>query len=208
MSKKRAFVRYSKQGKIVPGSLILTAGSYPNGPSTWKEVPADLCCEPAVGPMQRCVINTNVETEPDPYLQGGDPYFAMERQYITANFPYTFTLNSLNINGIDYASGQVLTLNSNAELQVGVGLDGRSYFMNVVDWLNNIIPSSTKVVFYDDMNVIDAPVGTLFSISITLSWYDGIGGLLTSQNYFYTHIGFAISEVGLVQGAYLNCTPL
>ena len=44
MSKKRAFVRYSKQGKIVPGSLILTAGSYPNGPSTWKEVPADLCC--------------------------------------------------------------------------------------------------------------------------------------------------------------------
>ena len=45
MSKKRAFVRYSKQGKIVPGSLILTAGSHPNGPSTWKEVPADLCCE-------------------------------------------------------------------------------------------------------------------------------------------------------------------
>jgi hypothetical protein len=44
MSKKRAFVRYSKQGKIVPGSLILTAGSYPNGPSTWKEVSADLCC--------------------------------------------------------------------------------------------------------------------------------------------------------------------
>lgn len=45
MAKKRAFVRYSKKGKIVPGSLILTAGSYPNGPSTWKEVPADLCCE-------------------------------------------------------------------------------------------------------------------------------------------------------------------
>jgi len=45
MSKKRAFVRYSKQGKIVPGSLILTSGSYPSGPSTWKEVPTDLCCE-------------------------------------------------------------------------------------------------------------------------------------------------------------------
>jgi len=43
--KKRAFVRYSKNGKIVPGSLILTGGSYPQGPSTWKEVPADLCCE-------------------------------------------------------------------------------------------------------------------------------------------------------------------
>jgi hypothetical protein len=45
MAKKRAFVRYSKQGKIVPGSLILTAGSFPQGPSTWKEVPADLCCD-------------------------------------------------------------------------------------------------------------------------------------------------------------------
>lgn len=44
MAKKRAFVRYSKQGKIVPGSLILTGGSYPQGPSTWREVPADLCC--------------------------------------------------------------------------------------------------------------------------------------------------------------------
>ena len=43
--KKRAFVRYSKQGKVVPGSLILTKGSHPNGPSTWKEVPADLCCD-------------------------------------------------------------------------------------------------------------------------------------------------------------------
>ena len=45
MSKKRAFVRYSKQGKIVPGSLILTGGSFPQGPATWNEVPADLCCE-------------------------------------------------------------------------------------------------------------------------------------------------------------------
>ena len=42
--KKRAFVRYSKNGKVVPGSLILTSGSFPSGPSTWKEVPADLCC--------------------------------------------------------------------------------------------------------------------------------------------------------------------
>jgi hypothetical protein len=45
MPKKRAFVRYSKNGKIVPGSLILTSGSYPQGPSTWNEVPADLCCD-------------------------------------------------------------------------------------------------------------------------------------------------------------------
>ena len=44
MSKKRAFVRYTKAGKIVPGSLILTNGTYPESPSIWKEVSADLCC--------------------------------------------------------------------------------------------------------------------------------------------------------------------
>ena len=45
MSRKRAFVRYSKNGKIVPGSLILTSGSFPQGSSTWNEVPAVLCCD-------------------------------------------------------------------------------------------------------------------------------------------------------------------
>ena len=59
MAKKRAFVRYSKQGKIVPGSLILTSGSYPNGPSTWSEVPADLCCVEAPAP-QNLILSYNV----------------------------------------------------------------------------------------------------------------------------------------------------
>ena len=43
--KQKAFVRYTKKGKIVPGSLIITNGSFPQGSSTWKEVPADLCCD-------------------------------------------------------------------------------------------------------------------------------------------------------------------
>jgi len=60
MSKKRAFVRYSKQGKIVPGSLILTAGSHPNGPSTWKEVPADLCCETTS--ISTCTLTRNTDS--------------------------------------------------------------------------------------------------------------------------------------------------
>lgn len=44
MSKQRAFVRYTKAGNIVPGSLILTSGSYPSGPGLWKEITTDLCC--------------------------------------------------------------------------------------------------------------------------------------------------------------------
>jgi hypothetical protein len=45
MSKQRAFVRYTKKGKIVPGSMIVTQGSYPNGPALWAEVSTDLCCD-------------------------------------------------------------------------------------------------------------------------------------------------------------------
>lgn len=43
--KERAFVRYTKSGKIVPGSMIVTQGSYPEGPAVWKEVDTNLCCE-------------------------------------------------------------------------------------------------------------------------------------------------------------------
>jgi len=61
--KKRAFVRYSKQGKIVPGSLILTSGSYPNGPSTWNEVPADLCCTTSVFPPNPASYTITVQNQ-------------------------------------------------------------------------------------------------------------------------------------------------
>lgn len=45
MSKKRAFVRYTKSGEIVPGSLIITTnGGYPDKSSLWKEVTVDQCC--------------------------------------------------------------------------------------------------------------------------------------------------------------------
>lgn len=45
MSKQRAFVRYTKSGRIVPGSMIVTNGSYPNGPALWAEAVTDLCCD-------------------------------------------------------------------------------------------------------------------------------------------------------------------
>jgi hypothetical protein len=63
MPKKRAFVRYSKQGKIVPGSLIMTSGSFPSGPSTWNEVPADLCCTTSVYPPNPASYNITVQNQ-------------------------------------------------------------------------------------------------------------------------------------------------
>ena len=54
MSKKRAFVRYTKTGRVVPGSMIVTNGSYPNGPALWAEVTTNLCCEdPAINDTNR-----------------------------------------------------------------------------------------------------------------------------------------------------------
>jgi hypothetical protein len=70
MAKKRAFVRYSKQGKIVPGSLILTNGSYPQGPSTWKEVSADLCCDSGGGTFTTEIVFPTTPEFPDQIFIG------------------------------------------------------------------------------------------------------------------------------------------
>ena len=44
MSKKRAFVKYTKAGKLIPGSLIITtSGGYPTD-GLYKEVDVDRCC--------------------------------------------------------------------------------------------------------------------------------------------------------------------
>ena len=46
MAKNRAFVRYTKSGKIIPGSMIVTNGSYPKD-GTYVEVFTNECCNPA-----------------------------------------------------------------------------------------------------------------------------------------------------------------
>jgi uncharacterized protein (TIGR02145 family) len=38
MPKQRAFVKYTQSGDIIPGSMILTAGSYPSGPGLYREI--------------------------------------------------------------------------------------------------------------------------------------------------------------------------
>lgn len=67
MAKKRAFVRYSKNGKLVPGSLIVTQGTHPDKPSTWKEVPYDICCDSNSGgcvyPLSDIIICNTVDSE-------------------------------------------------------------------------------------------------------------------------------------------------
>jgi hypothetical protein len=55
--KQRAFVKYTKQGNIIPGSLIITTnGGYPVD-GLYKEVTPDLCCENVLS--ARSVIKTS-----------------------------------------------------------------------------------------------------------------------------------------------------
>jgi hypothetical protein len=66
MSKQRAFVKYTKQGKIIPGSLIVTTeGGYPNKTGAiWREVSMNLCCDPTGLPANciEFVVNTTNDT--------------------------------------------------------------------------------------------------------------------------------------------------
>lgn len=58
MPKKRAFVRYTKSGEIVPGSLIVTTnGGYPDKTSLWQEVTVDKCCDSSQEECTRYTID-------------------------------------------------------------------------------------------------------------------------------------------------------
>ena len=89
MAKKRAFVRYSKNGKLVPGSLIVTQGTHPDKPSTWKEVPYDICCEPP-----SCSIGIVVQLRYS-VLECADPSSPTDYRILACN-------GQLTINTISY----------------------------------------------------------------------------------------------------------
>jgi len=102
MSKKRAFVRYTKSGKIVPGSLIITTnGGYPDKSSLWKEVNTDLCCNDLCSSCNKVtkiltVTNSNITS---PYsvisveLSCKDPEIA--NIYLTNEYVGYITLEEL-----------------------------------------------------------------------------------------------------------------
>jgi uncharacterized protein (TIGR02145 family) len=103
MAKKRAFVRYSKNGKLVPGSLIVTQGSHPNGPSTWKEVPADLCCGDA-NCTPFCTENWMFENLDVITFRNGDPipHVTDPAQWATLTTPAWCYYNNNSANGMIY----------------------------------------------------------------------------------------------------------
>lgn len=66
MAKKRAFVKYTKKGKIIPGSLIVTtSGGHPVD-GVYKEVPYDVCCE-LPPTCKKYVITGEIDTDIYPF---------------------------------------------------------------------------------------------------------------------------------------------
>lgn len=195
----KAYVRFDGTGRIVPGSLVLRRSIPKNG--NWKEITAYECCNP-LGLIQRCTINST--GNPDPY--DSIPYFSMQHAW-TGTFPYEFTLLSLNINGVEHASGQTLTINNIGDLQVSVGLDGRTYYTNTVDWINSLIPTSTGLVFYDDFNTVDHPENMLFQIIIQDHNQDNL-----NDYYYYKYdnlgLSYSFSNIGPLPINQLTWSPI
>lgn len=121
MSKKRAFVRYTKSGEIVPGSLIVTTnGGYPDKSSLWQEVTVDQCCD-----SDNCIPSLFTPIE---LCYGSDPCIdqcTVETYYIYQNvifgIPVVYLLNSENPE--DRASTGQYRIESNGKRMV-IGSNG------------------------------------------------------------------------------------
>jgi hypothetical protein len=64
--KKRAFLRYRKDGDLIAGSLVITTnGSFPSGQGIWKEVSTNICCATPVNTIT-CIEIDVTPTNDDP----------------------------------------------------------------------------------------------------------------------------------------------
>jgi hypothetical protein len=92
---------------------------------------------------------------------------------------HTFTILDLTVNGVQYGPGTPLTVTAPSGLMAGIGTDGNSYVTNITDWINSYVPAG--FTFWDDMKVVDRPVGSTFNL--TISYFNACAG--TTQQYTY-----------------------
>jgi len=108
---------------------------------------------------------------------------------------YIFLLDSLILDGTEYATGQTFVINATSGLVVGTGLDGVTiYVQNINNWLSNIVgvPAS-GFVFYDDMSTIDCPTPTsTFTVKMTRT--ATLESVPTSL-WWTQHLGLSVSNV-------------
>jgi hypothetical protein len=152
-------------------------------------LPQNTCPTCIVTPTYRCTAHNTLP----PF---GDGKYAMERTWEDPF--YEFRLDSLVLNGVEYASGEILGVNSPGDLVIAPGILGGTYIQNISDWLNSIPGvNNDGLVFYDGMSTIDSPdSASTYSIKITrtvgggfmdsaappwIYWYvKSVGGMLFS----------------------------
>jgi len=91
--------------------------------------------------------------------------YTMEKNWYDEQSPnpplgiYTFELVNLILDGVEFSSGQSITITSPDDLIVGPGLFGGVFIQNINDWLNSIPSVNTAgFIFYDDMSTIHYPI--------------------------------------------------
>lgn len=119
----------------------------------------------------------------------------------TFGLPYIYELLDFTVDGVQYASNQILSITSVSQIVFGTGLDSNTYLMNISDWMNTIgVPGFE---FHDNMRVIDTPASTTtYTIHIRRL---GPGG--GPNDYYYTQNGFSLFTISNRYGLY-SCTSL
>ena len=149
---------------------------------------------------------------PQPTYRCFQSYTSIENFW--ANDVYTLQLNNLILDGVEYASGQTIVINSTGDLVVGIGIDGvTTYVQNINNWINSITGVvGSGFIFYDDMSTVDCPTeDSTFTINITRV----MSLVPLPMNYWWTkNHGLSIISTGQPNippisgfGAY-NCTPI
>lgn len=197
MAKKRAFVRYTKKGKLVPGSLIVTTGGGHPVDGVYKEVPTDLCCVSSTSCIEPLILEV-----------------APELNY------YEFAFRVFNPNTvagtIEWGDGTIDTF----DLTGGSGF----YYFDHNYSTPDEIPQTIKVFFtsitgFRNLEIGDAPwktlsvsnIPTVFAGSTTIQQVDADGSLITSLNVSGLTSLEDLYAVSCPNLAYLNvqgCTGL
>ena len=134
--------------------------------------------------VQRCSVTDEEESF---------EYVVMEDRWYAEYFPMIFSIDTLLINNVEYIVTETLTLNSIDDVETGIGFDEQIHVITISDWLTSVMPENSHIKFFDDLTVIEYPVGSTFSIIInkisgTPPW---------SEQYYYDQSG---AQVPLYNG--------
>lgn len=135
-------------------------------------VPVQLCySDDIAGATPSCCNCTGPEPIQATYscsaIVNGTPKssYKMERNWFDDQSPfpplgvYSFELIDLILDGVQFSSGESITISAPDDLVVGPGVSGGIFIQNINDWLNSITGvNDAGFIFHDDMSTIFSPI--------------------------------------------------